>query len=209
MYSRLEDHYSIYIKGENRVANRDVISVHVVPKDKYRYGYLLSIDKKTGLLLQSLLIDHSGKGNRVLERFQFVQLELGAMINEADVMPSSADHVVASAESLPCAGAKQPADSQRQWRAAWLPPGFAFAGYQPRTEKTGESLIYTDGLAVFSIFVDTQELIDLPEVEARRGATFAYMVRKGIDNRDFLISIVGEIPSATAKQIAHSVAPLQ
>lgn len=70
-------------------------------------------------------------------------------------------------------------------------------------------MIYTDGLAVFSIFVDTQELIDLPEVEARRGATFAYMVRKGIDNRDFLISIVGEIPSATAKQIAHSVAPLQ
>ena len=209
MYSHLEDHYNLYIKGENRVANRDVTEIHVVPKDKYRYGYSLSIDKQTGLLLQSMLIDRTNKGNRVMERFQFVQLEVGALINEADVMPGSGDHMVASVESLPCVGEASEPSSQRQWRAAWLPPGFAFAGYQPRTEKSGEALIYTDGLAVFSVFVDSAEQVGLPEVEARRGATFAYLIRQGIDNRDFLICVVGEIPTAVAKQVAHSVTPLQ
>ena len=31
--------------------------LEVVPRDPYRYGYLLSIDRDTGLLLKSLLFD--------------------------------------------------------------------------------------------------------------------------------------------------------
>lgn len=209
VYSGLEDYYSIYIKDEGRVADRQVVNVHLVPKDKYRYGYILSIDKASGLLLQTLLVDRTGKGRRVLERFQFVQLELNALLNEADIMPSSSEHVVASADGLPCMNQAQPRASERQWQAAWLPPGFAFAGYQPRTEKTGESLIYTDGLAVFSVFVDSASVVSLPEIEARRGATFAYLVRKGVDDRQFVICVVGEIPPAVAKQVAHAVMPLQ
>ena len=55
-YSRLEDFYDFYIKGDGRIANREVSMVHVLPKDKYRYGYVVAIDKESGLLLQSVLI---------------------------------------------------------------------------------------------------------------------------------------------------------
>lgn len=206
--SRLDDNYKLYIKGNDRVAGRDVIEIHIVPKDKYRYGYSLAVDRETSLLLQSMLIDHR-KGKRVLERFQFVSIDVDMLITESDITPTLDDHFVASIDSGSCVGGDEPPSTLRQWRAAWLPPGFVLVGYQPRSEATGEALIYTDGLAVFSIFVDPADRLSLPEVEARRGATLAYMTRKGIDNQNFAICVVGEIPMAVAKQVAHSVSPLQ
>ena len=62
---------TFYIKGDGRIANREVSMVHVLPKDKYRYGYVVAIDKDSGLLLQSVLMSHTGKP---LERFQFVDI---------------------------------------------------------------------------------------------------------------------------------------
>ena len=54
--NHIENYYNLYLKGEDRIAGRDVDVVHVVPKDTFRYGYALGIDKETGLLLQSMLI---------------------------------------------------------------------------------------------------------------------------------------------------------
>ena len=208
-YMHLEDHYKFYIKGRNRIAGRSVIEIHIVPKDKYRYGYSLSIDEKTGLLMRSMLVAVANN-NRVLERFQFVSVDLDVMLSDGDLTPSLDDHLVASTDSTPCLGrdTNHP-PNLRQWRAAWLPPGFMLAGYQPKTKSAGEALVFSDGLAVFSVFVDPAEALILQEVEASRGATVAFATRKGIDNRDFAICVVGEIPSAVARQVAQSVTPLQ
>lgn len=206
--TRLEDHYNLFIKGQSRVAGREVTEVHVVPKDAHRYGYAMSIDRETGLLMRSMLVA-MGEKNRVLERFQFVDLELGVMLVDEDLMPTVEDHMVAAADSAPCFDPTRAPPTLRQWRASWLPPGFVLAGYQPKEEGRAESMVYSDGLAVFSIFIDAVEEVPLAEIEASRGATIAYATRKGVDNRDFTICVVGEIPSSVAKQVALSVAPLQ
>ena len=80
-YSHLEDFYDFYIKGEGRIAGRAVKVVYIMPKDKHRYGYILAIDKESGLMLQSVLMNHAGKP---LERFQFSDIHIGAVLDDAD-----------------------------------------------------------------------------------------------------------------------------
>lgn len=204
----LENYYDLYIKGHERVAGRDVIIVHVVPKDDFRYGYVLGIDKKMGLLLQSILI---GSNKRVLERFQFVDISIGVLIDGMALEPTDTEHHMASLNASPCLDDKTNslASTVRQWKSSWLPPGFAVAGSHRSTETGRETLVFTDGLAVFSIFIDSDEAANLPIIQAQRGATVAFLVRMDIERTNFAICVVGEIPIKTARRVAGSMARLQ
>ncbi|MEH6466459.1 MAG: MucB/RseB C-terminal domain-containing protein [Porticoccus sp.] len=205
----LENYYELYIKGDERVAGRDVTIVHVVPKDDFRYGYVLGIDKETGLLLQSMLI---GNKKRVLERFQFVDISIGVLIDDMALEPTDAEHHLASLDASPCLDPMASSSSTknvRQWKASWLPPGFAMAGSHRSTETHRETLIYTDGLTVFSVFIDEGEAANLPRIQAQRGATVAFLIRMDIENNNYAICVVGEIPIKTAKQVAESITRLQ
>ena len=95
------------------------------------------------------------------------------------------------------------------WQQSWLPPGFGLAGYLKSGDSGGETLIYTDGLAIFSVFIDSSETVDIPKMQAQRGATVAYLTKAKISQQDFLISVVGEIPVETARAVAHAVIPVQ
>ena len=200
---RLEDHYSLYTKGEDRVAGRDVIIVHVVPKDEFRYGYALGIDKETGLLLQSMLI---GSNKRVLERFQFVDVSIGVLIDDMALEPTITDHHSASVDISTCLDEDVgSAATSNQWQLSWLPPGFSLSGSHTSSSTQRDTLVYTDGLAVFSVFIDADETVNLPKIEAQRGATVAFLNRFSIDQHSYSICVVGEVPIETAKKVAESV----
>jgi sigma-E factor negative regulatory protein RseB len=203
----LENYYDLYIKGDERVAGRDVIIVHVVPKDDLRYGYVLGIDKETGLLLQSMLI---GSKKRVLERFQFVDISIGVLIDDMALEPTDAEHHLASLDASPCLDPRASNVSVKggQWKASWLPPGFAMASSHRSTETHRETLVFTDGLSVFSVFIDEGEAANLPKMQAQRGATVALLIRMDVENNNYAICVVGEIPIKTAKQVAESIARL-
>jgi len=204
----LESHYSLYMKGEDRVAGRDITIVHVVPKDEFRYGYVLGIDKETGLLLQSMLI---GSKKRVLERFQFVDVTIGTLVDDMALEPTNQDHHIASLDAAPCLNDKGvlPVNSERHWKVTWLPPGFALSGYHISPETKRETLVFTDGLTVFSVFVDPDEVIKVPDMQAERGATVAFLSRIHNGNEEHVICIVGEIPIETAKKVAQSLKPIK
>lgn len=204
----LETHYKLYIKGEDRVAGRDITVVHVVPKDLFRYGYVLGLDKETGLLLQSMLI---GNNKRVLERFQFVDITIGTLMDDMAVEPTNTDHHLASLDASPCLNAEGnlSSTSERHWQTTWLPPGFAMSGYHISHDTSRETLVFTDGLAVFSVFVDSNDAIKVPDMEAQRGATVAFLSRIQYNNSEYIICVVGEIPIETAKQVAQSLTPIR
>ncbi len=199
----LEDYYSLYEKGEDRVAGRDVTVVHVVPKDNYRYGYALGVDQETGLLLQSMLI---GNNKRVLERFQFVDVSIGIMIDDMALEPTLADHHSASLEISTCLDKDvDETATPKQWQMSWLPPGFALSGSKVSPVTQRETFVFTDGLAVFSVFIDADESIDLPKIQAQRGATVAFLNHLEINKHNYAICVVGEVPIGTAKKVAESV----
>ena len=212
---RLEQYYHLNLKGSDRVAGRVVDLIEVRPKDQLRYGYLLGLDRATGLLLKALLIDEQ---QRLLERFQFVSLDLDKLELQAQTSSVSTDEKrpdrVACTRTL-----EQP----NQWQLAWLPPGFTFAGEQQRP-KGIEMLTYTDGLASFSVFLQPISGPGQLEGRAQRGATSAYMgqislettaanagnQRSGAEAQpleadSYRVTVVGEIPAAVAERVVDGI----
>jgi sigma-E factor negative regulatory protein RseB len=190
----LQHSYDVSFQGESRVANRETLVIYLEPKDEFRYGYRFDIDKQTGLILRSAILD----GNNIIERTQFVSLDLSRQLS----MPSDdGDYAVSwrVPEVEPC----HTEQFESAWNVEWLPEGFASAGN--RITAQGEHvLMFTDGLVSVSVFISSNQLKDLPKVTARRGATIAVMSPLAFDSSK-TVSVVGEIPTVTARRMAVSV----
>jgi len=71
----LANNYLISTGDVNRIADRAVTRLQIIPRDGLRYGYDLWADQETGLLLKSALIDNVGN---VIEQYMFALIEIGA-----------------------------------------------------------------------------------------------------------------------------------
>lgn len=195
----LNDLYQFEIRSQERVAGRLARVLQVIPKDPYRYGYFLSIDEETGLVLKAWLIDED---TNPLERYQFVSIEINPQLHQLEnVKASSHQHKVA-AVTTPCNPSA--IGAPERWNIAWVPQGFAFAG-QRKLNNGQDMLMYTDGLTTFSIFIEPA-VGSTPEGVGQRGATIAYMSHLRVDQSLFRINVVGEIPVVAAAKIAQNIA---
>ena len=231
----LAQHYRFRIAGIDRVADRAAVVMLVSPNDAHRFGYRLSLDQQTGLLLRSELV---APGNRVVERFQFVEIIFDEAIPKSFFQ--QADGSYQPAHTTPHSmTAEQPLRLPKlNWRVAWLPEGFLTAGAEVAAkvpeEVGGEAesaeaqpakadmMTFTDGLSIFSVFVEpeviSEELASAVvgpqnkfstnlEGMAQRGATTAYTRALLLGDEPHRVTVVGEIPPRTARQIAQSIIP--
>ncbi len=208
----LHKHYTLEVGDTERVANRMAQLVLIKPDDDYRYGYHLWADKETGLLLKADLVD--SKGN-VLEQFMFTQVNLGSKIRASDLMPGIPGQGMVwyreENNKVKKKDIQKDVSTQPTWTATRLPKGFKLSVRMTRRIPTRtqpvEHLVYTDGLATVSVFVEKQEknvkLFMLGP--SRMGAVHALGVR--VD--DYQITTVGEVPAETIALIGGSVAPAQ
>ena len=195
--------YDISSGGLERVADREAYIVDVMPRDNHRYGYRFSIDSDTGLLLKTLFIVNK----HVIERLQFVELSLYEDKTKA-ANDSLADTIAAENDdqSLMISAQKscQSTASHSDWDVAWLPEGFVSAGSR-LTDHGEQVLVFSDGLATLSVFI-VEQYKSMPKATARYGATVAVITPMKVDDK-FMVIVVGEIPVATARQVAISVRP--
>ena len=205
-YAELQDHYEFYIRGDGRIAGRQVALVEVLPRDKLRYGYIVAIDKDTGLMLQSVLLSQTGKP---LERFQYVDISFAADLNKFPLSSEMAESEDIDVNQSACLETNQAIETVTSiWEPQWLPPGFVLSSYQPADETGQESWMYTDGLAVFSVFVDSNKGTDnFPPLDAKLGTTVAVLTKTKYNNQLYAVFVVGEIPRSTAGQIASAIRP--
>jgi sigma-E factor negative regulatory protein RseB len=206
-FEDLSNHYTLSLHGTDRVADRSAIRLAVMPRDVQRYGFRLWLDEDTGLLLRSELVDIEGTK---LEIFQFATLKVGGPITEQDLTPQSGPESVRSHMSLePSAPQAQP--RAVNWHAEWLPDGFTMASSDirrtPSTSKPVATLMYSDGLAAFSVFIEDMPEAGFSNLVSRVGATVAVseIVTHGPGNTRHLVTVVGEIPTPTAQRIAQSI----
>lgn len=202
----LKQSYTIALGAEGRVTAREAQGIIIKPRDEYRYGYRLWADRSTGLLLKADLIDHKGK---TLEQFMFTQLAIGGRIDPADLEPSLATEGLAWywGNALEAdAGAAQPG-----WAAKRLPSGFRLVNRVMRKNPARggmvEHIVYSDGLATVSVFIDSPEgkRQALMRGASRMGAVHAY----GDIINNHQVVVVGEVPAATVALIGKSIAPRQ
>jgi sigma-E factor negative regulatory protein RseB len=213
-FDRIADTYAVVESGEGRVAGRPATRVAVSPKDEHRYGYRLWLDRETALLLRSELVDH--EGNK-LEIFMFNQVLFGDAVRDAALEPEDASGAMVSHLTLQAAR-EQPRPAPRAndtdaaisaWATTWLPAGFNMATVDlHRKRVTGQdvsSLMYTDGLAAFSIFVEPMPERGAASMVSRNGATVAVTHKVDGAKGYYLVTLVGEIPLHTAQTIVNSV----
>lgn len=201
----LNVYYNLYLQDADRIAGKSVDVVHLVPRDNFRYGFVLAVDKETGLLLQSLLV---GPDQRIVERFQYVDVQSGGDLDDSHFLPPGNSRQQAIAAATRCdREVSTVVSSERDWQAAWVPPGFERLQKQVQNRAQPKDFrLYSDGMTEFSIFVDYQSGDRFPPVHARRGATVAYLSKLEFPGQTVVVCVVGEVPMATAQRVAESIA---
>lgn len=201
----LDKYYVLQMGNTERITGRQAQLVIIKPIDRYRYGYQLWADKGTGLLLKADLIDSEGN---ILEQFMFTQINIGIKIPSAALAPG-----VASAGMTWHRESDDASNISTKpgWTAIHLPEGFQLSMHMisniPMRTQPVEHLVYTDGLAAVSVFIEQQEKGVKPFMlgPSRMGAVHAMGTRVG----DYQITAVGEVPAETVALIGGSVVPAQ
>ncbi|HEY7883402.1 MAG TPA: MucB/RseB C-terminal domain-containing protein [Cellvibrionaceae bacterium] len=196
--------YTLRVRGLERVAGRVAVVLQVTPRDTHRFGYFLSVDRDTGLLLKSVLFDEQ---LRVLEQFQFIELNIATDVASfAERADAAISYKIDGNQVAGCVFSET--ETTANWSLGWLPEGFELVGRQQLRDNM-DMLMYTDGLSSFSLFLDPVVGQLVIEGHAQRGATNFYMSGLKVPSGSFQLTIIGEIPVPVAERIAQSVQSLQ
>ncbi|MFP3370316.1 MucB/RseB C-terminal domain-containing protein [Pseudomonas sp. SIMBA_068] len=193
--------YDLSVAGKSRVAGRDAVIVTLTPRDQHRYAFELHLDRNTGLPLRSLMLNDKGQ---LLERFQMTRLDTTKPPSDDDLRPSASCKPVQRV-------APASSDSVAGWRSDWLPPGFELVNSSvrrdPKRDSTVSSLMYDDGLARFSVFLEPVKDDAGTDVRTQLGPTSAVSRRLNTPKGKVIVTVVGEIPLGTAERVALSMRP--
>lgn len=198
------EQYHMTLAGVGRIAGFDAVKVAVTARDEFRHSYLLWLDRKTALPLKSLVVDKQGE---VLERMQYTSLEVGEEIDDSELnlelLPPGRKH--ARKESL----VSSQGETDQRWILHWLPDGFKKSPYQiKRVAANGrkvDTAVYSDGLSAFSVFVENLGSETVSHGISQLGATIAYSRMEVVGNHNYMVTVVGEVPLVTARQVADSI----
>jgi sigma-E factor negative regulatory protein RseB len=193
---RIKSSYSFEIRGQSRVAGREATTIILKPKDKFRLPHFVAIDNQSNLMLMSVILSLSGKP---LERFQFVEIEVGGELDSMLVPDAQAN----LDESCVNAFSQQ---KEGQWNVGFVPSGF-FLTSSTKESLTGQNVLgFSDGLTTFTVFIESAQMsAKIPPFTYNHGATAAVSTKIKVQGDEYTVSIVGEIPADGAKKIAQSV----
>jgi sigma-E factor negative regulatory protein RseB len=201
----LAPHYTLTDAGTDRVAGMMARVIAIKPQDDSRYGYRFWIDSGSYLLLRFELHDEHGEA---IEQVMFTDLSIGETIPAMDLEPSlTGDGYNWSRQALADEGGHTPQATPTGWTVTDLPAGFRLTASQRRQVRPGghpaEHLVYSDGLATVSVYVEQLRPENKPFSGASSmGAVNAY--GSLIDSHQ--VTVVGEVPAKTARVMAESVA---
>lgn len=191
--------YRVQVGGVERVAGHDSRVLIVEPKDAHRFGYRLWVEQANRLLLKAQVL---GPGQEVLEQVAFSEVRIGGKFDRTTLRPSwpTTGWAVERSELRPL----DPA--QAGWTMA-PPPGFRVlhaVGRSANGERTRLQVVYSDGLASFSVFIEPMASQTVPGGAVLVDGPTSFVARRVGDS---LVTVVGEVPPQTVRAVAGSVQP--
>jgi sigma-E factor negative regulatory protein RseB len=195
--ARLPRHYTLVLGGTDRIAGLATQLVEVRPRDAFRYGYRLWLENDTGMLLKSVRF---GADGRPVEQLMFTRIALRERPSETDLAGAPVENPLPNPMPLPQA----PPPPDAGWYIANPPDGFELAARQPTASAAGEHLVFSDGLANVSVYVEplTGAAPAFTGLSSR-GAVNLY--GRVLDGHQ--ITVLGEVPPATVARFAQGVMP--
>ncbi len=199
--SKLAHYYNFTLLGEDRMTGQDALIVAIQPKDQYRYGYRLWLSADSAMLLKSDLLSEQGV---VVEQMMFTDIDLLDEVPSDALRPQTTGigyhwrHDDTGGEAVP--------PERRHWQAQRLPSGFVLLHYNAQHSPVREHLVFSDGLASVSAYIETPPADNKPNASgaARMGAVNTYSTEHG----QHQITVVGEVPEITVRTIALGLQPL-
>jgi sigma-E factor negative regulatory protein RseB len=193
--------YRLETGGEARIAGHLARRVSISPEDGFRYGYDFWLDEQTGLLLKWVLFD---TGHKPIAKLMFTDFSIGSAINLSELESDSREDDFVEMKTFNPQKTVV-TQSNPRWQPSKLPPGFNLASYSHKTGTEGvyEHMVYSDGLAAVSVYVEQNgpgEAVK-PQV-SQLGTNNAFTRMQG----DLQITVIGEVPAITVKSIANEIA---
>ncbi|AUX94445.1 sigma-E factor regulatory protein RseB [Mixta gaviniae] len=193
-FKRLTTSYDFVPVGRTRIADQLCEVVRIVARDGTRYSYIVWLDSETKLPLRIDLLDRDGE---TLEQYRVVSFAVDEGVR--NLMQG-----LEKANLPPSLSVPQSQKVSFNWTPGWLPAGMTEVAQSRRTlpsiNKPVESRFYSDGLFSFSINVSPADKSSTTQLLRTGRRTVQTATRNNTD-----ITIVGELPPATAKRIADSI----
>jgi len=201
--SGISDNYVVKKGEQDRVAGFDCQSIALEPRDNLRYGHKFCVELATGLPLRARMYSDN---NEMVESFTFTQLIIGNAVSK-DMLKSRFAGKSQAWRVDKSALEQAETSADIGWVLRNQP-----AGFQKLTEMrrsiAGRSvqvshIVYSDGIAAVSVFIEPMPKSPPPAGPTYQGAVNIYVKSQA----DQMVTVVGETPARTVKQIAESLSP--
>jgi sigma-E factor negative regulatory protein RseB len=200
----MADFYQLDNQGTTRQMGQKVQLISLTPRDGYRYGYRLWIQRSSGMPLKTQLLDADGN---LIEEVVFSSLSLRHHIADDEFKPQLVTTGFAwlRDDAAPAVTAEGP----QVWNNTPLPPGFHLTArtsqMMPGVTVPVTHLVFSDGVATVSVFIQTAVFHNAPNqlgtALAQVGSSSAFTsVRSG---HKFVA--LGEVPPATVRFIIEGL----
>jgi sigma-E factor negative regulatory protein RseB len=201
---KLDELYTLDVRKGSKLLGRDVRVLDIQPRDVYRYGYRLWLDEETAMPLRSEIVNGEGKA---VEAMHFTRLEVRDRIAARELEPA------VDATGFQWVRASKRADPQVAgigWRPRKVPPGFRLVATRvqivPGVPMPVQHLIFSDGFASVSVFIEPGPAKGpSPPESTTVGSANAFSTQI----RGHVVTAIGEVPAATVRDLAMSVAPVE
>jgi sigma-E factor negative regulatory protein RseB len=207
----VQSNYEVRDAERVRMQGRPARLITLTPRDGWRFGYRFWIDEKTAMPVKTQL---AGQNGEPVEQITFASLSLPPRIEDELLKPGVETDGFRWLRRDP--SRVKPVE-MLAWTAAALPPGFrrstatglALAG----PPKPTAHLVFTDGLATVSVFIESASLP--PQTsrtgEPRRNSGAAQLGAAAaftVITEGYRVTAVGEVPPQTVRTIAESLRPV-
>ncbi|MCZ2498314.1 transcriptional regulator [Xylophilus sp. Kf1] len=198
--SALGTFYAVHSAGSERVAGFDTDVVQLMPRDGFRYGYRLWVERKTGFAVQLQTVDRHG---HLIEQAAFSDLQFDVPLR-ADKMQQQAVGNTGGWQIEKLQRIRTSAEAEG-WLVRGAVPGFEPMDCYRRSADApvgAVQWIFSDGLATVSLFIEPYG--KEPRQEWRSVAGTTQLVGRRIGS-DWWVTAMGEVPAPTLDAFAASL----
>lgn len=200
----LAQYYKVERGAHDRVAGLDCEWVALTPKDSLRYARRFCAELKTGLPLKSRTI---GEKNQVMESFAFTSLSINAGFRRELVQSRYAAISAKQGWRIDRTALTENDTGDSGWVVSHQPAGFRkmmeLRRSMPGKKGVVSHLVFSDGLAAISVFIEPTTRKSGKAVRQHQGAVNIY-AHEVAGHR---VTVLGETPAETVMTLARSVAP--
>lgn len=193
-FAQLASAWDFIPVGRSRIADQLCEVIRIVSRDGTRYSYVVWLDVDTKLPLRIDLLDRDGE---TLEQFRVISFAVDEGVR--NLMQG-----LQKANLPPSLSVPEGEKVNLSWQPAWVPAGMKLVSQSrrdiPAMNKTVESRLYSDGLFSFAINITPADKSSVTQTLRTGRRTVQTEVRNNSE-----ITVVGELPPATAKRIADSI----